>query len=383
MLKSFGGENVQRAASNDRGGSFGKGMIDNAGPRILLDSNRCAIGAGLCGTKDAVFTSGIYAAKRDVGESTKSALTHALEMLEKKGFGPDDVVKARVFLKDMAEFDKFNDAYADFFGGHKPARECVQVAGLPEGANVQISLIASSEPKKVVYSKEAPEPVGPYVQAFMAGSRLYLSGQISGKSIETQPEAVLEQLGAVLKAAGMGPEDVVKANVYLKSFELFGAVNDAFSCFFKTNPPAREAVEMPMLPKGVAVEVSLIAGMDAGKNKRIITASDVPPPVGPYSHAVEMGDTVFLSGQICKDGTVEQQASVVLGNLGKVLKAAGATPQNVVAATVFLSDFAHLEVAERQLTGFFEGTLPVVEVVNPAKLPFGVAIEVSCIAVKS
>jgi 2-iminobutanoate/2-iminopropanoate deaminase len=349
-----------------------------------MDSSKCLFGAGLCGTSKLVFTSGILGARGTVAESTKEALAHSLEMLQAKGFSLTDIVKARVFLKSMGDFGAFNEAYAAFFGNHKPARECVQVAALPGDAHLQVSLIASAEPKNVVLSQEAPAPIGPYVQAYMAGSRLYLSGQISSpeQGIEGQAQAVLRQLEAVLKSAGMGMADVVKANGYLDNFGDFGAMNQVYGTFFPQSPPAREVVEMAMLPKGVGVEISLIAEHGAAQSKRIISAPGLPDPVGPYSHAVEINGTVFTAGQICKEGTLEEQAATVLGNLKKVFAAAGTSPTDAVAATVFLSDLGNLGKIEGPLSDFFGPSLPVIEVVQPAKLPFGVEVEISCIAVK-
>lgn len=122
--------------------------------------------------------------------------------------------------------------------------------------------------KKVIYSSNAPEPIGPYSQAIQAGNTLYVSGQIaieraSGKlitgNIETETRMVMKNLGEVLHAAGMDFSHVVKCTIFLKDMNNFPRVNDIYGQSFPQQPPARETVEVSRLPKDVNVEISCIA----------------------------------------------------------------------------------------------------------------------------
>lgn len=122
--------------------------------------------------------------------------------------------------------------------------------------------------KEVVYSSNAPEPIGPYSQAIMAGNTLFVSGQIpidttSGKIIEgdivAETNQVMKNLGAVLKEAGMDFSHVVKCSIFLSDMNNFPKVNEAYGQYFQSNPPARETVEVSRLPKDVNVEISCIA----------------------------------------------------------------------------------------------------------------------------
>ncbi|MEQ8362349.1 MAG: RidA family protein [Cyclobacteriaceae bacterium] len=122
--------------------------------------------------------------------------------------------------------------------------------------------------KEVVYSSKAPEPIGPYSQAIMAGNTLFVSGQIpidtaSGKIISSDITAetnqVMKNLEAILKEAGMDFSHVVKCSIFLSDMNNFPKVNDAYGQYFKSNPPARETVEVSRLPKDVNVEISCIA----------------------------------------------------------------------------------------------------------------------------
>ncbi len=122
--------------------------------------------------------------------------------------------------------------------------------------------------KEVIYSANAPEPIGPYSQAIKVGSMLFVSGQIaidkaSGKiltdNITEETNQVLKNLSEVLAAAGMDFSNVVKCSIFLKDMGQFPVVNEAYGKRFTQNPPARETVEVCRLPKDVNVEISCIA----------------------------------------------------------------------------------------------------------------------------
>ncbi|MBX2961510.1 MAG: RidA family protein [Cyclobacteriaceae bacterium] len=122
--------------------------------------------------------------------------------------------------------------------------------------------------KTVIYSAQAPEPIGPYSQAIQAGNTLYVSGQIaidstSGQlvsgTIAEETHQVMKNLEAVLSAAGMGFNNVAKCSIFLKDMNSFAEVNTVYGEYFTSNPPARETVEVSRLPKDVRVEISCIA----------------------------------------------------------------------------------------------------------------------------
>lgn len=122
--------------------------------------------------------------------------------------------------------------------------------------------------KEVIYSAQAPEPIGPYSQAIKVGSMLFVSGQVaiekvSGKilmgSITEETNQVLKNIGDILTAAGMDFSNVVKCSIFLKDMGQFPTVNEAYGKVFAATPPARETVEVSRLPKDVNVEISCIA----------------------------------------------------------------------------------------------------------------------------
>ncbi|MCU0357050.1 MAG: RidA family protein [Cyclobacteriaceae bacterium] len=122
--------------------------------------------------------------------------------------------------------------------------------------------------KSVVYSDQAPEPIGPYSQAIQSGNILFVSGQIAinratGQlvtgTIPEETEQVMKNLKAVLQAAGMDFSHVVKCSIFLNDMNNFPVVNEVYGKYFTANPPARETVEVSRLPKDVNVEISCIA----------------------------------------------------------------------------------------------------------------------------
>lgn len=118
--------------------------------------------------------------------------------------------------------------------------------------------------KQIIYTENAPEPIGPYSQAVLAGNTLYISGQIAFEAsqngtLEEETTRVMENLGAILVSAGFSYSDVVKCSIFLKSMDDFTEINEVYGRYFKNKPPARETVQVARLPKDVNVEISAIA----------------------------------------------------------------------------------------------------------------------------
>ena len=122
--------------------------------------------------------------------------------------------------------------------------------------------------KKIISTNNAPKAIGPYSQAVLAGNILYCSGQIainpkSGAlntaNIITETNQVMQNLEAVLSEAEMNFNNVVKCSIFLKDMKQYTDVNKVYAEYFGDNPPAREAMEVSVLPRNVNIEISLIA----------------------------------------------------------------------------------------------------------------------------
>lgn len=122
--------------------------------------------------------------------------------------------------------------------------------------------------KNVIFTEKAPKAVGPYSQAIQTNDLLFISGQIplnpeTSKIVEggikEQTEQVLKNMGAILEAAGMNFDNVVKCTVLLDNMDNFAAMNEVYARFFTSNPPARAAYGVVRLPLGAMVEIECIA----------------------------------------------------------------------------------------------------------------------------
>jgi 2-iminobutanoate/2-iminopropanoate deaminase len=122
--------------------------------------------------------------------------------------------------------------------------------------------------KKIISTSEAPAAIGPYSQGVRVGSTIYYSGQIpldpktgqvvSG-GIDVQTRRVMESIGGLLKAEGLGFENVAKTTIFLADIGDFQTVNEIYGSYFKQAPPARSTVQAGALPKNVRIEIEVIA----------------------------------------------------------------------------------------------------------------------------
>lgn len=123
--------------------------------------------------------------------------------------------------------------------------------------------------KKIIFTEKAPAPIGPYNQAVLKGDTLYTSGQIAinpttgelvTTTIEIETEQVMQNMKAVLEAAGMTFENVVKTTIFIMDMNDFVKINTVYGSYFdEKTAPARETVQVACLPKNVNVEISMIA----------------------------------------------------------------------------------------------------------------------------
>lgn len=123
--------------------------------------------------------------------------------------------------------------------------------------------------RKIINTPNAPAPIGPYNQAVLSGNTLYTSGQIAInpstnqlvlQDIEAETTQVMQNLKAVLEAADMTFENVIKSSIFISNMDDFAQINSVYGSYFdEANAPARETVQVARLPKNVNVEISMIA----------------------------------------------------------------------------------------------------------------------------
>lgn len=122
--------------------------------------------------------------------------------------------------------------------------------------------------KRSVFTKQGPTPVGPYSQAIRAGNFIFISGQVpvnpaTGEfikgSMTLQTQRCMDNIKAIVAAAGGGVKDIVKTTIFLTNMNDFAEVNEAYGNYFDLDPPARTTVQAAALPKGVAIEIDAVA----------------------------------------------------------------------------------------------------------------------------
>jgi 2-iminobutanoate/2-iminopropanoate deaminase len=203
--------------------------------------------------------------------------------------------------------------------------------------------------------------------AVVAGGLVFVSavtpvapaGRAAAADIGVQTRQVLEWLGTVLTAAGSSLAQAVAVTVYLRDPADFTAMNDAYREVFADKPPTRTTVGAD-LPPGTLITVSAIA-VPNGAAREVLHPAGWVKSARPYSYIVKAAGLVFLSGLVSRRGTDDQpvpgplstQATTILNNAGVLLKTAGLTYADVVAARVFLTDDSYFEAMNDEYRKFF------------------------------
>ena len=244
-------------------------------------------------------------------------------------------------------------------------------------------------------------PTGrPYSPGVMVGQTLYISGQLglpgtgaTPAAMDVQARQAMDGVGAVLKAAGLGFEHLVKCNVYLANMDDYAAMNAAYASYFKDRVPARTTVQAVALPSNAGIEVSCIAYADlAGISVVHPPAGSLPTPLGPYSPAVWAGDTLYLSGmggqdpatKTVSDG-VEGQVTQTVANVTTTLKAAGLGLADAVSVQAYATRGDEATALASSLTdalGRTQRGFPARGLVVLPRLPGPIRAELTFVAVK-
>ena len=162
-------------------------------------------------------------------------------------------------------------------------------------------------------------------------------------TVEEQTAATLDALGEALRARGLGYEDVVAMNVFLRDSRHFQAMNGVYRGYFAEDPPTRATVEADLPDRDALVQISAVA---TPAETEVIAPSGLQSPSLPYSWGIRAGDVLFIAGATSRDpetyqpvrGDVQTQTRRVFGNIGMVLEEAGMDYGDLVACKVFLDD---------------------------------------------
>ncbi len=309
------------------------------------------------------------------------------------GSSLDHVVKAQVFLEDLADFADFDRVWREYFPT-PPARTTVGTTGLlVRDALIEIDLIGyvpGTLDCRAVRS-DNPQPLANYTEAFRAGDLVFAAGQLPtdfrtgippearidpafpyyGSAIEKRTRYVLDNLARTFAAAGSSLDHVVKAQVFLEDLADFADFDRVWREYFPT-PPARTTVGTTgLLVRDALIEIDLIGYVPGTLDCRAVR-SDNPQPLANYTEAFRAGDLVFAAGQLPTDfrtgippearidpafpyygSAIEKRTHYVLDNLARTFAAAGSSLDHVVKAQVFLEDLADFADFDRVWREYF------------------------------
>jgi 2-iminobutanoate/2-iminopropanoate deaminase len=230
-------------------------------------------------------------------------------------------------------------------------------------AAVLLSAMPVSAQRRVIRPEGAPAD-RPYSPGVLVGRTLYISGQLglpgtgpAPAAMDAQARQAMDGVGAVLKAAGLGYQHLVKCHVYLANMDDYAAMNAVYGSYFTDRVPARTTVQAAALPAGAGIQIACIGYADlAGISVVRPPAGSLPAPLGPYSPAVWAGDTLYVSGMGGQDPatktvgeSVEAQVTQTLANITTTLKAAGLGLQDVAWAQGYATRLAEAPALEATL----------------------------------
>lgn len=298
-----------------------------------------------------------------ITEQTRLAMKNVGHVLRAAGMDYGNVATCHVQLKDMGQYKEMNEAYGSFFGpAHYPARTTLEFPGLPGGANIEVTCIAYRDKSKIsVVTPPAgsfPAAMGPYRPGVWAGDTLYVSGSGGRKpgtneldpTIEGQTKQTMENIGAVIKAAGLEMKDTVFSNVYFLDPQgyqgtTYGKLNSVYRDYFKLGlAPSRASFCVSKLPGTISVEFTFIATRDRAKG-RVVPDSAGPSPTS-SNGGVIASDTLYTSGKSGKGSTLEEQMEDSIRSIEAILKLAGMDLRNVVDTHVYLKDIGQMSAMD-------------------------------------
>jgi 2-iminobutanoate/2-iminopropanoate deaminase len=312
----------------------------------------------------------------EIDRQTRAVLDELHQDLSTAGSSLADVVNVNVFLRHPSDFDAMNAVYRTYFADSPPARTTVGV-DLPPDVLIQVSAVAvpTGTSRLTLQPSTWAKSPRPYSYMVRAGDLVFMSGLVSRRGtddqvvpgpVSLQTRTILDNVGTLLRTAGLTYDDVVATRVFLVDDSDFEAMNTEYRRRFASDPPARATAITGLMGSDAMVEISLIA---SALPKEII--GPLVSPTLPVSTAVRAGSRVFLSGVT---GTTDSnaadpasQATEALGHLSHALSLAGLAPADVVDTTVYLPRLSDAPAVDEVYGGFF-GADPPARTVAGAKL---------------
>lgn len=360
--------------------SFGTIELTAVGPVVDQTSGDLVYIAGTDGRQPGAET-----VTGDITQQVRQTFENLKNKLKLEGIDLSHVVSVNVYLSDVRNYGPMNEVYRSFFTSDPPVRATVQ-ADLPaHGALVQISLVAVryGVNHKIIKPSELQSPALPYSWGVLVGDTLFISGATSRDPKTYQPKLldmagqtrqVLDNIGSVLKSAGMSYGDVVACKVFLDDARAFQEMNGAYRTFFPADPPARATVRSRLMNPAFLSEIQCTAVKDS--SRRVVIPEGATRSSSPLSPGIQVGNRLYLSGMTGRGpdgyapGNVEEQTRQSLENLQATLRAAGMDLTNVQEVLIYVTD---IRDAEKVLNVYRESvgnkSIPLTVVGTPLMSP--------------
>lgn len=376
-------------------------QIIGAGGNPALPFSPAVKAGGFIYVAGAIGDGATPLAKGDVRAQARQTLDGIAGTLKAAGSSLANAASVTVYLRNAADAAAVNEVYATYFPVNPPARTTVVVPQALASADglIEISMIAvpNGAERTVVHPDGWARVPSPYSYGIKSGNTLFMAGLVSRNGqtnanvpgdITAQTKLVLDNGGAILKAAGMSYGDVVASRVYLADDTAFQAMNTAYRPYFATTPPARLTVKAGLPGADYAIELQMIAVKDAARSAVTTPNADgTPGRANPnLSSAVRVGNTLYVSGITGNTpdnkGNVKAQAAEVLARTGRTLQAAGYSWADVVDTTVFMSDMTGFNAMNEVYRGTFARDFPARATVGLPPVGGETLVEMMFVAVK-
>ncbi len=237
----------------------------------------------------------------------------------------------------------------------------------------------------------------PFSQAVKAGGFIYVcgtmatdeSGRLVPGDIKAQTARTLNNISAILKAAGSSMQNAASVTVYLKNAADFAAMNEVYRTYWHADPPARTTVAANLVNPDGLIEISMVA-VPNGSERRVIRPQGWIAGSLPYSYGILSGDTLFMAGLVSRNGKdnsvvagdIQVQTRTALDNAGEILKAAGMTHGDAVSSRVFITDTAIFPDMNAAYRPYFPKDPPARATVRAGLMGPEFQVEITLVAVK-
>ncbi len=349
--------------------------------------------AGMVGVDAQGKVAGTEPGLLDAKAQSRQALQNVAAVLEAFGLPLDRVAKAKGYITDFRYFDRYNEACREFFQPPYPARATVGASLAREGAMIEVEAVAavSGAPKEIRSPKLADRGPPCAQGGTQAGDLLFVSGHVSrgakgelvGRGdLRAQVEQALDNVGATLEAAGFDFSDVIKINATVPDWYGFPRYNEIFMKYFREPFEARATIQGDLAVEGALIEFEAVAAKGprrtveseaAGighfalkRDENTIYHPELPGALAPHSHAVQVGDLVYLCGEIGYDGSgrlvgpsdIRAQTRKTMENLRLCMEALGGTMEDIVKTNASITDHRMIPAYNEEYAKYFTPPYP-------------------------